>query len=240
MAALADAADVAARAAERAAAEKLSFADSERLGNARAQSAELARAAVTSRARAAEQKSLEAELLTLGHLSRVCAGENPLKMSLGRYVLAARMEEVAVAASERLFVMSRGRYRLRRTDEVRHAGRGSGLDLVVDDSLTGAERSVHSLSGGEMFLASLALAMGLADVVQAHAGGIRLDSLFIDEGFGTLDDDTLDQVMHTLSELRAGGRLVGLISHVHELRERLSTRLTVVKGARGSTLKLVV
>jgi exonuclease SbcC len=176
----------------------------------------------------------------LGQLARVVGGDNPLRMSLPRYVLAARMEEVAVAASERFFAMSRGRYRLRRTDEVRHAGRGSGLDLVVDDAMTGHERAVHSLSGGEMFMASLSLAMGLADVVQSHAGGIRLDSLFIDEGFGTLDDETLDQVMRTLEDLRAGGRLVGLISHVAELKERIATRLTVSKATRGSTARLVV
>ncbi len=101
-------------------------------------------------------------------------------------------------------------------------------------------RSVHSLSGGEMFLASLSLAMALADVVQAHAGGVRLESLFIDEGFGSLDDETLDQVLRTLEDLRAGGRLVGVISHVPELRERLTARLSVQKGPRGSTTRLVV
>jgi exonuclease SbcC len=150
------------------------------------------------------------------------------------------MDEVAVAASERLVRMSRGRYRLRRTDAVRHGARGSGLDLIVEDRQTGMDRSVQSLSGGEMFLCSLSLAMGLADIVQAHAGGVRLGSLFIDEGFGTLDDETLDQVMRTLEDLRAGGRLVGVISHVPELRERLGTRLSIHKGVRGSSIRLVL
>ena len=171
-------------------------------------------------------------------MAQVVAGDNPLRMSLGRFVLASRVDEVAVVASERLLRLSRGRYRLRRTDEVRHGGRASGLDLVVEDRMTGADRSVHSLSNGEQFLASLALAMALADIVQAHAGGVRLDSLFIDEGFGSLDDESLDLVVRTLEELRCGGRLVGVISHVPELRERLTTRLTVVKGPHGSTTRL--
>jgi exonuclease SbcC len=188
----------------------------------------------------AEAGDIERTLTTFGKLARVVAGDNRLRMSLPRYVLASRMDEVARAASERLLVMSRGRYGLLRTDEVRHAARGSGLELLVLDRATGHERSVHSLSGGEMFLASLALAMALADIVQAHAGGVRLESLFIDEGFGSLDDETLDQVLRTLEDLRAGGRLVGLISHVPELRERLTSRLTVMKGPRGSTTRLVI
>ena len=121
-----------------------------------------------------------------------------------------------------------------------HNGRSSGLDLLVEDRHTGVDRSVQSLSGGEMFLASLSLAMGLADTVQAHAGGVRLDSLFIDEGFGTLDDETLEQVMRTLADLRATGRLVGIISHVADLKERLPTRLSVRKTPRGSTTELVL
>jgi exonuclease SbcC len=171
----------------------------------------------------------------VGRLASVVAGDNPRRMSLQRFVLASRMDEVAAAASHRLHRMSRGRYRLLRTDDVRHRGRGAGLDLAVDDAHTGTHRSVHSLSGGEMFLASLSLALGLADVVSRRSGGVHLDTLFIDEGFGALDDETLDYVMRTLEDLRAGGRLVGMISHVAELKERITTRLVVKKGVRGST-----
>ncbi|MBF5042948.1 SMC family ATPase [Aggregicoccus sp. 17bor-14] len=207
---------------------------------------EAARAELTqlqeARARIGEQDAsyaeLEGRLRVLGRLAEMVAGENALKMSLERFVLASRMDEVAVAASERLLRMSRGRYALQRTNDVRHRGRQSGLDLKVLDRHAGTERFVHSLSGGEMFLASLSLALGLADVVTRRSGGVQLDALFIDEGFGTLDDETLDLVMRTLEDLRAGGRLVGLISHVSELKERIPTRLTVSRGPRGSTVAL--
>jgi DNA repair protein SbcC/Rad50 len=180
----------------------------------------------------------EARLRVLGRLAEMVAGQNALKMSLQTFVLASRMDEVAVAASERLLRMSRGRYALQRTNDVKHRGKQSGLELKVLDTHAGIERYVHSLSGGEMFLASLSLALGLADVVTRRSGGVQLDALFIDEGFGTLDDETLDQVMRTLEDLRAGGRMVGLISHVSELKERIPTRLTVSKGPRGSTVSL--
>jgi exonuclease SbcC len=232
--------DVPALAAAAERAEAAAAALAVELGEAQAGLAELERAHRLAGELVAERAELERRLATFGRLARVVTGENRLRMSLPRYVLASRMDEIAEAASQRLLAMSRGRYQLLRTDAVRHAGRGSGLELLVADRATGQERSVASLSGGEMFLASLSLAMALADTVQAHAGGVRLESLFIDEGFGSLDDETLDQVMRTLEDLRAGGRLVGLISHVPELRERLTTRLTVHKGARGSTTRLVL
>lgn len=150
----------------------------------------------------ARYAAVDAELRTLGQLAAALSGDNARNLSLSRFVLAARLDEVTVAASERLLAMSSGRYRLRRTDAVRHGARAAGLDLVVDDAYAGVERPVQSLSGGEMFLASLSLALGLADVVQARAGGLYLESLFIDEGFGTLDDETLDQVLRVLESLR--------------------------------------
>jgi DNA repair protein SbcC/Rad50 len=150
-------------------------------------------------------------------------------------VLAARLEQVAAAASERLVRMSGGRYTLVHTDE--GAGRGrAGLGLRVVDAWTGVERDTTTLSGGESFFASLALALGLADVVTAEAGGAGIDTLFVDEGFGSLDEDTLDEVMDVLDGLRAGGRVVGVVSHVPELRQRISTQLHVHKGRRGSTV----
>lgn len=151
-----------------------------------------------------------------------------------RYVLGAILEEVATAANLRLSEMSRGRYELCRSAEL--GGRGSqGLDLDVFDSYTGYARPAGTLSGGETFLASLSLALGLADVVQSYAGGIHLDTIFIDEGFGTLDPDTLDTALQVLIELQKSGRLVGIISHVPELRQRIPDQLTVTKTDQGST-----
>jgi exonuclease SbcC len=157
-------------------------------------------------------------------------------MRLSAYVLAARLEQVAAAASERLDVMSGGRYALVHSDQLTKGGSRSGLSLRVVDGWTGVERDTATLSGGESFLASLALALGLADVVQAEAGGASIETLFVDEGFGTLDDQTLDEVMTVLDGLRDGGRSVGLVSHVAELRQRIPNRVEVVKGRDGSRL----
>jgi exonuclease SbcC len=156
-------------------------------------------------------------------------------MSLQRFVLAARLEEVAEAASRRLAAMSRGRFRLRHDTTVAHRAQASGLGLVVEDAWTGVtDRPVGALSGGESFLASLSLALGLSDVVLRRSGGLRLDALFVDEGFGALDDETLDHAVRALEELRQGGRLVGVISHVAELRRRIPARIEVRRGPGGS------
>ncbi|MFC6094553.1 SbcC/MukB-like Walker B domain-containing protein, partial [Saccharothrix lopnurensis] len=162
-------------------------------------------------------------------------GQNSRSMTLRTYVLAARLEEVAVAASARLERMSQGRYRFVHSVEAGPRGTRGGLGLDVLDDYSGVQRPAKTLSGGESFLASLSLALGLSDVV---AAGAVLDTLFIDEGFGTLDAETLELVMTTLDELRAGGRVVGLVSHVDELRQRIPTRLRVRKARAGSTLEL--
>jgi DNA repair protein SbcC/Rad50 len=166
-------------------------------------------------------------------------GQNSRRMSLRSYVLAARLEEVAVAASARLSRMSQGRYSFVHSDAAGSHGTRGGLGLDVLDDYSGKVRPAKTLSGGESFLASLALALGLADVVAAETGGALLDTLFVDEGFGTLDADTLDEVMDTLDELRAGGRVVGLVSHVEELRQRIPVRLRVRKARTGSTLEVI-
>jgi exonuclease SbcC len=165
-------------------------------------------------------------------------GQNSRKMSLRSYVLAARLEEVALAATERLRTMSQGRYSFVHSDAAGARGMRGGLGIDVLDDYSGTVRPAKTLSGGESFLASLALALGLADVVAAETGGALLDTLFIDEGFGTLDAETLDIVMNILDELRAGGRVVGLVSHVEELRQRIPTRLRVRKSRSGSTLEV--
>jgi exonuclease SbcC len=163
-------------------------------------------------------------------------GANTLRMRLQSFVLAARLEQVAEVASRRLRDMSGGRYTFLHSDaQGRHGARG-GLGLDVLDEYTGARRPTKTLSGGESFMASLALALGLADVVTAESGGVQIDTLFVDEGFGTLDPRSLDAVMTVLDELRRGGRTVGVISHVEELRTRITSRLEVLTGRHGSRL----
>ncbi|MCZ7413009.1 AAA family ATPase [Streptomyces sp. WMMC897] len=173
----------------------------------------------------------------LAHLAAGTSAENERKMRLETYVLAARLEQVAAAASTRLQRMSGGRYTLLHSDD--RAGRGarSGLGLHVIDAWTGRERDTASLSGGETFFASLALALGLADVVSDEAGGTRLDTLFIDEGFGSLDEQTLDEVLEVLDSLRERDRCVGIVSHVADLRLRVPAQLEVVKRRTGSAVR---
>jgi len=165
-------------------------------------------------------------------------GQNALGMSLRTYVLAERLKQVAVAAGQRLDRMSAGRYTFVHSTDREARGRAGGLGLDILDGWSGLVRSAKTLSGGESFLASLALALGLADVVAAEAGGRVLDTLFVDEGFGSLDPDTLDLVMGTLDELRAGGRVVGVVSHVDELRQRIPSQVRVHRTAKGSTLEV--
>ncbi|WP_200261690.1 SMC family ATPase [Streptomyces sp. HSG2] len=164
------------------------------------------------------------------------SADNVRRMRLETYVLAARLEQVAAAAGARLLRMSAGRYTLVHSDD--RTGRGrSGLGLRVVDAWTGRERDTSTLSGGETFFASLSLALGLADVVTDEAGGVRLDTLFIDEGFGSLDEETLDEVLDVLDSLRERDRSVGIVSHVPDLRRRVHARLEVVKGRSGSELR---
>ena len=164
-------------------------------------------------------------------------GANQYKMTLSSFVLAARLEEVAAAASERLLTMTAGRYSLVHSD-ARKGNAKAGLSLLACDAWTGIDRDTATLSGGETFLASLALALGLADVVTAESAGSRMEALFVDEGFGTLDEETLDEVMNVLDGLRAGGRIVGIVSHVSELRQRIPARIHVRKSRSGSHVEV--
>ena len=175
-----------------------------------------------SAAQAEEHETLRALADTLAG-----RGGNTLRMNLETFVLAAELEEIVEAANLRLSDMSSGRYRLRHSDARAARGAASGLGIVVFDAFTGQTRPAQSLSGGETFLGSLALALGLAEVVTARAGGIRLDTLFIDEGFGSLDAETLEVAMRTLDELRQGGRTVGVISHVEAMQEQIPAQITV-------------
>ncbi|MDQ0797694.1 SMC family ATPase [Streptomyces sp. B1I3] len=194
-------------------------------------------------ARAADEvRALGPLRLEYGRVARLAglaagtSADNERRMRLEAYVLAARLEQVAAAATARLRRMSSGRYTLVHSD-ARSGGRRAGLGLHVVDAWTGRERDTATLSGGETFFASLALALGLADVVTDEAGGVRLDTLFIDEGFGSLDDQTLDEVLDVLDSLRERDRSVGIVSHVADLRRRIPTQLEVVKERHGSTVR---
>lgn len=188
-----------------------------------------------------EQKKVlagrEAEFLLAGDLARIAKGQNEARLSFERYVLAAFFDDVIAAANSRLFKMTAGRYEMMRCMERGKGNAQSGLEIDVLDHYTGKLRSVKTLSGGESFQASLALALGLADVVQASSGGIKLDTMFIDEGFGTLDAEALDNAVRCLLELREAGRLVGIISHVPELKASIEAQLEVKSGLSGSSIK---
>ena len=163
-------------------------------------------------------------------------GDNTLRMRLTSFVLAARLEKVAELANERLRVMGAGRYLLEHSDDRAARGARSGLGLRVLDQWTGRTRDTATLSGGESFMASLALALGLADAVREESGGLDLGTLFVDEGFGSLDEDSLEQVLGVLDGLREGGRAVGVVSHVADLRTRIPHQAVVRKSATGSTV----
>ncbi|TLM72499.1 AAA family ATPase [Pseudarthrobacter sp. NamB4] len=188
---------------------------------------------------AARQPAERAQMLAGLADAAAGRGENTYRMSLNSYVLAARLEQVALAASERLVAMSDGRYLLQHTDAKAARGAKSGLGLEVVDQWTGHRRDTSTLSGGESFMASLSLALGLADVVQQEAGGVEIETLFVDEGFGSLDEQSLEQVMDALEGLRDGGRVVGLVSHVAEMKQRIGAQLQVLKGRNGSTLRIL-
>ena len=185
----------------------------------------------------AERAALDAAWSKLGGLSALLNGEMPgRRLPFKNYALAAYFRVVVERASIRLTQMSDGRYALV-PDE--GSGRGYvGLDLLVRDSLTGQSRPAGTLSGGERFMSSLALALGLADTIRERSGGASLDAIFIDEGFGSLDDETLDRAISVLDEAR-GERTIGIVSHVAELRSRIPSRIEVTKGRAGSTLRVV-
>jgi exonuclease SbcC len=165
-------------------------------------------------------------------------GDNQLNLDLAKYVLIRRFTEVLSAANTELARFSGGRYTLEHTD-AKKGNAKSGLGVRVHDMLTNQVREVGTLSGGETFYVSLALALALAEVVRAESGGVDLGTLFVDEGFGTLDPDVLDDVMQTLEGLREGGRTVGIISHVTELKSRVADRIEVlVRPDRTSTLRV--
>ncbi|WOT04052.1 SMC family ATPase [Shewanella youngdeokensis] len=188
----------------------------------------------------AKAKLLEDEYAVVGTLADVANGQTGNKVSLQRFVLSVLLDDVLLEASERLQLMSKGRYRLIRKEDRAKGNKASGLELEVEDAYTSKVRPVATLSGGESFMAALSMALGLSDVVQAYAGGIKLDTLFIDEGFGSLDQDSLDLAVRTLMDLQSAGRMIGVISHVSEMKEQIGTRIDINKSAQGSEISIVL
>ncbi len=172
-----------------------------------------------------ELSSLEESFSLIAQLSDLANGRNSKGLTFHRYILSSILDDVLIVASDRLRKMSRQRYELHRQVERKDKRSASGLDLLVYDSYSSEHRPVNTLSGGESFLAALALALGLADVVQNYSGGLRLDTLFIDEGFGSLDSEALDLALNAIEDLKGEGRLIGLISHVSELKERIHAKI---------------
>ncbi|MBF2655385.1 SMC family ATPase [Listeria seeligeri] len=191
------------------------------------------------------QKSIQAveqaevNYADIGLLSDAARGKNARKITFERYILAMFLDTIINRANHRLSKMTSGRFELHRKIEKAKGNVQSGLELEVFDEYTGLTRHVKTLSGGESFKTSLALALSLAEVVQEMAGGISLETMFIDEGFGTLDPESLEVAVECLLETQENGRLVGIISHVPELKERISARLEVTATNHGSTTKFV-
>jgi exonuclease SbcC len=187
-----------------------------------------------------QQAEIKKQYEVIGTLSNAASGKGNIKVSLERFVLGNLLDSVLSRASQRLHIMSKGQYRLiRQKESEQKRNKTAGLDLAIDDAYTGKTRPVATLSGGESFMASLSLALGLSDVVQERSGGIQLDTLFIDEGFGSLDQESLQLAIQTLIDLQSTGRTIGIISHVSELKEQMSQRIDVIGTRQGSAIKVI-
>lgn len=176
----------------------------------------------------------------IGLLADTAKGNNDRKLTFSSFVLQAVLDDVLQTANLRLNKISQGRYSLYRSEDIVDARKEQGLGLEIMDAFTGQMRAVTTLSGGEIFFTSLSLALGLSDVLESYAGGLHLDTILVDEGFGSLDPETLDAAISSLLELQQGGRLVGIISHVAELKERISAQLEIIPTQQGSTTRFRV
>lgn len=181
------------------------------------------------------------EYMLISNLSKTANGElaGKQKLAFEQYVQASYFNQILIKANKRLKGMTNGRFELFRREDALDLRSQTGLEIDVLDHYTGRGRSVKSLSGGESFKASLSLALGLSDVIQSYAGGVEIDTLFIDEGFGALDTESLDQAIQTLAGLTAGNRLIGIISHVSELKERIERQIVIQKSSSGSVIRLI-
>ena len=181
-----------------------------------------------------ESKDVAKKQYIIGNMAQVAKGKNSKGLSFERYIQSSIFDEVLESANQKLRPMTTSRYELYRTDDMKRKNSQSGLDIAVIDHYVGQTRPVSTLSGGESFMAALALALGLADVISRLAGASSLDTMFIDEGFGTLDEQSLELAIKTLLSLQDTGRLVGIISHVKELREQIPARLEITRTDKGS------
>lgn len=195
------------------------------------QSSKRLAAAITDTAK--HTAELEQSLEQLLDIYQMLKGDNSLKISFERYILIEFLEQILLAANERLHEMTGGQFSLQRSDRLEIRGRQSGLGLDVYDAYTGQNRDVKTLSGGEKFNASLCLALGMTDVIQSHQGGISIEMMFIDEGFGSLDEESLHKAIHTLVGLQQSGRMIGVISHVPELKQASPAVLEITKTREG-------
>jgi len=185
---------------------------------------------------------IESKYQCLQNLSDTANGDlkGKQKLAFEQYVQAAYFNQIIAEANKRLLKMTNERFELVRKEEPGNLRSQTGLDLDVKDNFTGKVRSIKTLSGGESFKASLAMALGLSDMIQRFAGGIQQDTMFVDEGFGSLDSESLEQAIEVLYSLTTGNRLVGIISHVSELRERIDKKIVVMKDVSGSSIKILV
>ncbi len=175
------------------------------------------------------------ELTQLQQLSQTFNGENPKKTSLERYVLQVYLQEVLQVANDHLQRLTKNRYQFELADTIGSYRGKTGLEINIYDDQAGMSRSAHTLSGGESFIAALSLALALADVIQTQAGGVAIDALFIDEGFGSLDEEALEMAMEALETIESEGRMIGIISHVRELKERVLQQIRIDTEGSGQS-----
>ncbi|MEF3304094.1 SbcC/MukB-like Walker B domain-containing protein [Paenibacillus sp. GYB003] len=187
-----------------------------------------------------QARQLEEQLAQVMDLHQMLKGDNALKLSFERYILIEYLEQILQAANVRLSGLSNGQFMLQRSDRLETRGRQSGLGLDVYDAYTGQNRDVKTLSGGEKFGASLCLALGMTDVIQSHQGGVSIEMMFIDEGFGSLDEESLGKAIATLVDLQRAGRMIGVISHVQELKDAFPAVLEVRKTKEGYSRTSIV
>lgn len=186
-----------------------------------------------------EFEKTKEELATIQELSKMANGTGPLKITFEAYIQQYYFKRIIAAANQRLIIMSDGRYTLLNKENQDNNQGKKGLELDVMDQHTGRPRDIKTLSGGESFLASLSLALGLSDIIQSQKGGIELDTMFVDEGFGSLDEESLEKAIRILADLTKGNRLVGIISHVTELKERIDQKIHVIKEPTGSKVEII-
>lgn len=208
-------------------------------GEAKRESESLANSLNHIRAELEKAKKVETLYSNLCHLADILRGSNPMKVPIKMFVLGMMLDDILMQANKYFVILSDGRYKLEKSTQELGGNSLRGLDIEVFDGCYGGTRPVFTLSGGEMFLASLSLAFGLSDVVQGYSGGIRLDSIFIDEGFGSLDGETVETAIKALDRIKQMGRTVGIISHVTQLNEKIGNKIVVTADSTGSHARLV-